>query len=112
MVKDNTYGLIGNFSGIPGTKSKMVLRSHFDIFCQHPAARGTERCFKPLMEFSGNGVNPSVIQDAGTVSPQKQPKAITPALNAPHVQPLLPNPSGRPEVIRTATSGANPPLRP
>ena len=59
---------------MPGTKSKMALRTDFDIFCQHPAAGGAEFCFEPLVEFSGSGVNRSVVQDAGTVATQKQPK--------------------------------------
>jgi hypothetical protein len=38
MVKDNTCGLIRDFSGMPGTKPKMVLCTDVDIFCQYPAA--------------------------------------------------------------------------
>jgi len=74
MVKYNTCGLFRNFSGMPGTKPKMVLRTDFDIFCQHPTTGGTELCFEPLVEISGSGVNLSIVQDAGTVATQEQPK--------------------------------------
>ena len=74
MVKNNTSCLLRNFSGMPGTKPKVVLRTDVDIFCQYPAAGGTELRLEPLVEFSGSGANRSVVQDAGTVSSQEQPK--------------------------------------
>ena len=74
MVKNKTCGLLRNFSGMPGTKPKVVLRTDVDIFCQYPAAGGTELLFELLVEFSGSGVNRSVVQDTGTVSAQEQSK--------------------------------------